>query len=58
MVVGREGNKSRSLLLHSFRQEFLFLTMSPGIVKVFDIFRDDIDQHNDRRERLIKVCSC
>lgn len=26
-----------------------------AIVEVFDSFRDELDEHNDRRERLIKV---
>jgi hypothetical protein len=27
----------------------------PAIVAVFETFRDELDEHNDRRERLIKV---
>ena len=26
-----------------------------GLLTVFDQFRDELDDHNDRRERLIKV---
>lgn len=27
-----------------------------AILSAFDQFREDLDDHNDRRERLIKVC--
>lgn len=29
---------------------------APTVVAVFDAFRADLDDYNDRRERLIKVC--
>ena len=31
------------------------LTSRTAIVTVFENFRDELDEHNDRRERLIKV---
>ena len=27
-----------------------------AVLSAFDCFREDLDDHNDRRERLIKVC--
>lgn len=33
------------------------ITSKQDLVSVFDVFRSDLDEHNDRRERLIKVFS-
>jgi hypothetical protein len=56
-IVDDDGEKAFHKRQPHHVTSFLMANASDNIVTVFDNFRAEIDDHNDRRERLIKVSS-